>query len=126
MADRDPPLNVRPDRDARAAVLADLATRERDGHKLDMTQLVNAFFAAYLANPEAVLGILNEHWPAPKTKGRPRTGDGPKRDTRKSAPAPKAQPAVEAPTFVAPVAEPAQQPRKWAGRPALPFNPPKR
>jgi hypothetical protein len=63
---RDAPLNVRPDTAARRVAQAVLSERERD-----MTAFITACLATVAAEPDAMLALLDPHWPTPKPRGRP-------------------------------------------------------
>lgn len=68
MRDREPPLNVRPDRAAREKVTALFAATKNP--KLTMTNLISAILRAVAADPDRWLLELKPYW-EPKRRGRP-------------------------------------------------------
>jgi hypothetical protein len=64
---RDPGLTVRPPADLKAAAQDALRARGRETRGF-----VVACLAALVADPDAFLDQLTEHWPADKPRGRPR------------------------------------------------------
>ena len=83
---RNPPLNVRPDKDAR-----EKAEPVLDGAGWTVSDFISACFNAVAANPRAFLAALAPHRPPPAKWGRPRKM--PKSEAE-PPPAPAKQPGV--------------------------------